>query len=184
MKASRFLNRDKPPGLMLTSLLDMFTIILIFLIVSFEAEDYDFKLDPTLTLPESTARSVFKPAVNIAITPQSVLVDRVEVVKLVDGKATPEQYAAGEIPELVDALQKHYERIQAEAAPPDEAAEAPEQADPPPTEGDDAAAEDEDDGSIILVQADRNHDYKTVYLVLRSASIAGFVRYRLAILKK
>ena len=58
----------KPPGLMLTSLLDMFTIILIFLIVSFEAEDYDFKLNSDITLPESSARSVLKPAVDIAIT--------------------------------------------------------------------------------------------------------------------
>ena len=37
MKSMR--GKKKPPGLMLTSLLDMFTIILIFLIVSFEAEE-------------------------------------------------------------------------------------------------------------------------------------------------
>ena len=34
-----FFKPKPPPGLMLTSLLDMFTIILIFLIVSFQNED-------------------------------------------------------------------------------------------------------------------------------------------------
>ena len=70
----KFAKQDKPPGLMLTSLLDMFTIILIFLIVSFEAEDYEFKLDPGLTLPESSANSVLKPAINLALSPSAALV--------------------------------------------------------------------------------------------------------------
>ncbi|MEZ4468131.1 MAG: hypothetical protein R3F43_27800 [bacterium] len=34
------------PTLRAASLLDIFTIILIFLIVSFESEDYDFRLNP------------------------------------------------------------------------------------------------------------------------------------------
>ena len=57
---------SKPPALMLTSLLDMFTIILIFLIVSFEADQKEFKLNSDLTLPESQARLELKPSVNLA----------------------------------------------------------------------------------------------------------------------
>ncbi|HJL28216.1 MAG TPA: hypothetical protein RMI62_04065, partial [Polyangiaceae bacterium LLY-WYZ-15_(1-7)] len=59
---SRFLKPQKAPGLMLTSLLDMFTIILIFLIVSFDAESYDFRLAEDVTLPESATRTELTPA--------------------------------------------------------------------------------------------------------------------------
>ena len=152
----------QPPGLMLTSLLDMFTIILIFLIVSFEAEDYDFKLNADLSLPESSARSVLKPAVDIAITPTDLLVDRKSILKLNRGKFPDAAYREQEIPELVALLKQRYEVVK--EAPVD------------PETGDDAA--------IIVVQADKSLDYETIYLVLRSAALGGFVKYRLAIMKK
>ena len=37
----------------LTSMMDMFTIILVFLIFSFSSQDQNLKLDQDLTLPES-----------------------------------------------------------------------------------------------------------------------------------
>lgn len=152
----------RPPGLMLTSLLDMFTIILIFLIVSFEAEDYDFKLNADLSLPESTARSVLKPAVDIAITPTDLLVDRKSIAKLSGGKFPDSVYRNQEIPELVELLEMRYDIVKEFAVDPET--------------GEDAA--------IIVVQADKSLDYETIYMVLRSAAQSGFVKYRLAIMKK
>lgn len=158
---SRFVKKKQPPGLMLTSLLDMFTIILIFLIVSFEAEDYEFKLDSDLSLPESTASSVFKPAINLALTPDALKIDQDQLVKLDRGKFRDQYYSDGEIPELVEILKVKFE----------------EQQDRP-------GSLDEEDEGVVLVQADKGLDYRTIYLVLRSASVAGFDRYRLAIMKK
>lgn len=152
----------KPPGLMLTSLLDMFTIILIFLIVSFEAEDYDFKLNADVTLPESSARSVLKPAVDIAITPTDLVVDKKPIVKLTNGKFVSSSYQNQQIPELVELLKKRYEIVKDVAVNP----------------------ETGEDNAIIVVQADKSLDYETIYLVLRSAALGGFVKYRLAIMKK
>ncbi len=159
----------KPPGLMLTSLLDMFTIILIFLIVSFEAEDYNFRLNPKVTLPTSGAQSVFKPAVNLSITPDEIVIEQVSVVSLEGTRASPEHYAAGEIPEVVEALKVYYERAEVIRAR---------------LLAEKGVLEEDDDPAIIVVQAGKDLDYGTLYLVLRSASIAGFVRYRLAIMKK
>lgn len=158
---SRFVKKKQPPGLMLTSLLDMFTIILIFLIVSFEAEDYEFKLDSDLSLPESTASSVFKPAINLALTPDALKIDQDQLVKLDRGKFKDQYYSDGEIPELVEILKVKFE----------------EQQDRP-------GSLDEEDEGVVLVQADKGLDYRTIYLVLRSASVAGFDKYRLAIMKK
>lgn len=162
--ASKFLVKKKPPGLMLTSLLDMFTIILIFLIVSFEAEDYEFKLNPDLKLPESSARSVFKPAVNIALTPGSLIVEKKDLVPLKDGKFKPSYYDEESIPELEERLERLYALKYTDATPEELASE--------------------ESGPIILVQADKDVDYRTLFLVLKSAGKAGFVKYRLAVMKK
>ena len=57
------IRRNKAPGLMLTPLLDMFTIILIFLIVSFDAEDYDYYDDLWANdWPEQEDEDLIRPA--------------------------------------------------------------------------------------------------------------------------
>lgn len=161
---SKFVKKKKPPGLMLTSLLDMFTIILIFLIVSFEAEDQEFNLNTDLKLPDSSARSVFKPAVNVAITPGALIVEKKEIVKLKDGKLPASYYDQDDVPELEALLSKIYDIKFADATPEELSAE--------------------DGGAIMLIQADKNMDYRTLFLILKTAGRAGFVKYRLAVMKQ
>lgn len=156
---SKFLKSKSAPGLMLTSLLDMFTIILIFLIVSFEAEDHEFQLDESIELPESTSRSVFKPAINVAITDEQILVEEDLVVEF-DGRPAQEFYEEGQIPTLVTRLEADFADFR------------------------NNKGKDPDEEAIILVQADKDLEYKTLYLVLRSASVAGFTKYRMATMKK
>lgn len=155
---SRFHNKDKPRGLMLTSLLDMFTIILIFLIVSFEAEDQEFRLNPDLELPTSTAESAFQPAVDVVVNPYELLVEEKPIARLDNGRFDDELYEAGRIEPLVDELSQQLETIDLERMGADE--------------------------PIIMVQADQELDYQTLYLVMRSSSEAGFARYRLAIMRQ
>jgi biopolymer transport protein ExbD len=163
MSISRFMNKsDKPPGLMLTSLLDMFTIILIFLIVSFEAEDQEFELNPDVDLPESSSRSVFKPAVNLTVTEDSVIVSKSELIGIDDIQSKPEYFEQGQIPPLVDKLEDEYDAFLAKKQ--EEGEENPE--------------------AIMVVQADQSLSYDTLYLILRSASVAGFSKYRLATMKE
>lgn len=154
--------KKRRPTLMLTSLLDMFTIILIFLIVSFEAEDFEFKMEEGVQLPESAARSAFKPAVNVAVSASGVRVDQLEVLTFTDGAPDPAHLAADEAPPLVEALRTVREGLEA-----DEAAK-----------GLPAAPR------IIMLQADKALPYRTLYLVMRSARLAGFEKYRLAVMKK
>ena len=170
MRRCRFLKQEKPPVLMLTSLLDMFTIILIFLIVSFEAESHEFKLHPDVVLPESSARSILKPAVNITITPKAILLEKATVARLTNNRASAAEYEAQQIAPLVATLKIEYERRFG---------------DQPVSQEPVMAGDDEIDSAepIIVVQADKDVDYETLYLVLRSAAVAGFFKYRLAILK-
>lgn len=163
MMSRSWAQKKKPPGLMLTSLLDMFTIILIFLIVSFDAEDQDFKLNDGVTLPESSARSAFKPAVNIAVTGETLFVDDKPILKMAKGRFKDEVYAQSQIDELVEVLNDKYERVKLRA-----------EYEGTPLE----------DAAVIIIQADQKLDYRTLYMVLRSAAVAGFYKYRLAIAKQ
>ena len=162
----------KAPGLMLTPLLDMFTIILIFLIVSFNSEDYDFKLDEQLTLPESSARSPFKPSINLSARQTGVLVEEELVVPFEAGKAAEEFYQAGEIPKLVALLSRYYDDLHGGGAAPEEALE--------PVEVDENTQIAPDE-VVITIQADKRLEYRTLYLIMRSAAKAGFFKYRLAV---
>jgi len=153
--------------LTLTPLLDMFTIILIFLIVSFEAEDHGFEPNKKIKLPESSARSVFKPAVDLAITADKLLIDKQEVMTLQDGDFPQEYYDKERIDPLVDVLEKVRAKLNGETVSGIEDITVP-----------------DTDEAILLVQADKKLDYKPLYLVLRSATIAGFTKYRLVVMKE
>lgn len=158
----KFLRRRSAPGLVLTPLLDMFTIILIFLIVSFEAEDQDFHFNEAIELPESSSRSVFKPAVSLAVTEDAILVEQKPTVEFDPQVGRPDQqyFDDGQIPALVGELEGQFDAFVKRRE------------------------RDPDAEAIILVQADKSLDYDTLYLVLRSASVAGFSKYRLATMKK
>ena len=174
MKYGRFLRKKKAPGLMLTSLLDMFTIILIFLIVSFNAESYEFRLEEGITLPESSSRAKLKPAVNVSITDNQLKVGDRAVLMLEDGGFAENHHEAGSIEPLVERLREVY--IQRYG-------------DPEGASGRIVGAEQESDEEydglepIVVVQADQELEYRSLYLILRSAATAGFFKYRLAIMR-
>lgn len=141
--------------LQLTSLLDMFTIILVFLLESFQAEDEDFVMHAGLELPASSARSPFKGAVNIAITTGEVLVEGASVLTLADGAATAEALAAGQVAVITDAVKAAW----------------------------DSKPRDSEE-LVATIQADQALPYETIDLVMRSAGFAGCFRFRLVIAKE
>lgn len=165
MKGKFQKGESEEASLTLTPLLDMFTIILIFLIVSFQAQDKGFEPNENVELPKSRARSVFKPAVNISISENSVSIEEEPTVSLSDGTFEEKFYEQEKVPDLVDELKRYYAAIKEDEGGPD--------VEVPDTEK-----------AILLVQADKDLDYRTLYLVLRSGALAGFTKYRLAIMKK
>ncbi len=143
-------------SLQLTSLLDMFTIILVFLMVSFQAEDKDFVLHAGIALPQSTAQNPFKTAVNMAITDKAVFVEGKEIYKLSGGKVKEEDVDEGKINVVTQAVKAAWGLHK-------------------------VSKEDED---IVVIQADKRIPYRTIHLVMRSAAHSGFYRFRLAIEKE
>ena len=154
---SRRSGQKKKLSLQLTSLLDMFTIILVFLMVSFQAEDMDFVLNSDLKLPASSSKSPFKTAVNIAITTDVVTVEGNPVYLLESG---------GKLPEADKDLPKIESIVTAV------------------TEQWDAKTKEGDEDNVIVIQADKNLPYRTIHMVMRSAAHSGFFRFRLVVEKE
>ncbi len=141
----------------LTSLLDMFTIILVFLMVSFQAEDKDFVLHAGLSLPVSDAKSPFKTGVNLALTQEAVLIEGKKVFKLEKGgEVKDEDFDGGRIESVVQGINQAWAQLKKE----------------------------EDEENIVVIQADKGLPYRTIHLVMRSAAHAGVFRFRLVIEKE
>jgi len=155
-KRSR-LGSNKALSLQLTSLLDMFTIILVFLMVSFQSEDKDFVLNADLELPKSSAKNPFKPAVNMAITPEAVFVEGKKVFTLEKGgEVDNEVFESGKIESIARGVADAWQ----------------------------ATKKEEGEENIVVIQADKHLPYRTIHIVMRSAAHSGFYRFRLAIEKE
>jgi biopolymer transport protein ExbD len=152
MNRGRF--APKTPSLQLTSLLDMFTIILVFLLQSFQAEDENFTLHAGRELPTSDSQHELAAAVNIAVAVDGIYVEGEQVLPLVDGVAVDAETRGDEWPAITEAAT--------------DARDAVEGADP----------------DVATVQADQGVPYDTVERAMRSVARAGCHRFRLVIAKE
>jgi biopolymer transport protein ExbD len=67
--------RNTQVALKLTSMIDMFTILLVFLLKNFSAEGQNMSVAPDLRLPESSAQKAPQSASTIAVTNDFILLD-------------------------------------------------------------------------------------------------------------
>lgn len=78
----RMRRRAEPTPLNLTSMMDLFTIILTFLLVSQTTIDPTVSANADLQLPLSSASEALEVAVNVVVTREQILVDGVSVTRL------------------------------------------------------------------------------------------------------
>lgn len=89
----------------MTSMIDMFTILVVFLLMSYSADGQIVTLSDSLTLPKSRSETPVDLKLEIQINSQVVVVDGDPVVQV-----TPQLLATGNsIPELVTRLRDHME---------------------------------------------------------------------------
>lgn len=82
--SSRRKKRDTTFSLKLTSMIDMFTILLVFLLKSYSAEGQIMSVAPDLKLPNSTAQKVPETTSIIAVTDEMILLDGQPIAKVAD----------------------------------------------------------------------------------------------------
>ena len=90
-------------GLTITSMMDMMTIILVFLLKSYSTEDISVKPSDDLEVPLSSAMKPPRLAVNLIVTRSQVLVDSVPVLNL---ERVPDEETGEELVRVPDDEKK------------------------------------------------------------------------------
>lgn len=151
--------------LMLTSMLDIFTTILFFLLKNYTSHVTGFTVGKDLVLPQSTA--LIPPpgsSLSLVITQNAILLDDKQLVSIVNGDiARGELFKDGvTIVKLAQALQAHKKRSK--------------------------YIESRNDAhsftGTIIMQADKDLKFHLLKKVIYTAGITDFVLLKLAVLKK
>ena len=102
----------------ITSLMDIMTIILVFLLKSYSTEEITVTPSEDLSLPNSSARLKPELAVNAVVTKSAITVDGVDVVAVSGGAVGPGQKRGTLISPLFDRLKDLADREKANAERP------------------------------------------------------------------
>ena len=150
-------------GLMLTSMLDILTTILFFLMQNFSQVKADFQIGKDISLPYSTAIQNPIPALQLVITKNAILLDNQQIAEIANGdvKRTDLFRDGVTILPLAQELKKQKERSKIQ----------------------NAGGKDSWVGSIVM-QADKDLQFALLKKVIYTAGISDFVMFKLAVLKK
>jgi biopolymer transport protein ExbD len=159
----RFAAKRSAVSLQVTSMMDMFTIILVFLLKSFSAEGSILTNADNLALPNSD--SMKKPmAVNlqIAVTNDMVLVDNLPLLPTAEVKKMPPDAPDPVIPGLYDklhaCLELEKEMVRSGAL---------------------NAAERK-----VVIQIDKNMEFDVLYKVMNTCGKAGYTAMNFAVMQR
>lgn len=143
----------------LTPMMDIMTILLVFLIQSFGMDPQNINVSLTLKPPQSSADVLLEPATKVTITSEMILVDDLEISAVADLKL--EKGKQMEIAPVGDALRVAADKIKAI----ENRGGAP------------------FDGRLLIVAHDTT-PYHVIMSVLFTAGQAQFSEYKLVVMKK
>ncbi|HET6282501.1 MAG TPA: biopolymer transporter ExbD [Polyangia bacterium] len=148
----------------ITPMMDMMTIILVFLLKSFSSSTSTITFDANLQVPKSITQLNPKEAVTVMVTKRVILVEGDGIAPVNNGKIDPAVKRDGEngyyITPLVDILEKHARKEKRVAELTGQKYEA----------------------QLMLV-ADQTTPYRLLTEVIYSCGQAGYANYRLLVLK-
>lgn len=146
--------------LQITSMIDMFTIILVFLLKSYAASSVDITPSKVLNLPSSSAQEAPVEALKMAVTKDAIYVDDKEVMKMNLREVASTKETA--LKPLYDALVAQAQKSRA------------------------IAEKNESikfDGKIIM-QADQSLSYDVLKKVMYTSALAGYSDFKFAVISK
>ena len=151
------------PKLMLTSMMDMFTIILIFLLFSFSDRVETIKLDNELDLPRSSTELDYDKNLKLVLTKNSLMLEDEVIAELKNGeiKGFNEKELKASI--LYKRLKDHFEKSRNVVEENSEEKPAAQQ---------------------IIFLCDKSHEFKIINQVMKTAGLAGYPNFQFAVLQE
>ncbi len=148
----------------ITPMMDMMTIILVFLLKSFSASAGNITFDDNLRVPHSTTQLKIKEAATVTVTKKIIMVDGEPLSPITNGKVDPKDKPDGENGYKIAPLADYLTRV---------ATKEKKVADLTGQKFD----------AMLMVVADENTNYRLLTEVLYSCGQAGYANYRLLVLK-
>lgn len=143
-----------PPKLQLTSMMDMFTIILIFLLFSFSNNPEQMSLDGQMKLPESTSKLDYKDSIRLVLTKDELKLDG-KVVATIKGDEViglDKLYAAlKNYRDVADSLKQDVKIVERK--------------------------------EHILFLCDKDHSFKVVNTIIKTAGKAGYPNFQFGVVE-
>ncbi len=149
---------DDVTGLNLTAMMDMMTILLVFLLKSYATEPDKFQVNDKLRPPTSTIEERMDPAIMMVVTSEDILVDdqRVMGVRDVNTTGTGQQLAITPVFEALSKRVDHLKKLESLGGAPF-------------------------DGKLLIV-AHEGTPYALISAVLYTAGQAQLSRFRLVVM--
>ncbi len=148
----------KPPKLNITSMMDMFTIILIFLLFSFSSEPELAGLDKDIQLPHSTSRTNFQDTIKLVLSKSTLKIGDEVVAQIKDGVIIDMDPKDLKSSDLYRQLSDRSKTLIKSTIGHEE---------PRP----------------ILLLCDRRLPFKTINQITKTAALAGFPNFQFAVLE-
>ena len=150
-----------PPKLMLTSMMDMFTIILIFLLFSFSENPETLKLGKDLELPHSSAELGYQKTIKLVLSKKELLLNDEIMSEVRENRIIG---LSGDDPTSSTLFQRlKSKRSEQKAA---------------------AQEEEQQQAPHILFLCDKTHSFKTINTVIKTAGMAGYPNFQFAVLEE
>ncbi len=156
------------PKLMITSMMDMFTIILIFLLFSFSDSPEKIQLKKDLELPHSSAEEDYNDSLRLILSQGNLILDG-EVLATVSG-----ENIVGLDPGKLKASRLYRKLIERKSS-----AEHGKKDPIGNNEFSSAVKKDQ-----ILFLCDKRHPFKVINPVIKAAGLAGFPNFQFAVLRE
>ncbi|OGQ79512.1 MAG: hypothetical protein A2289_05605 [Deltaproteobacteria bacterium RIFOXYA12_FULL_58_15] len=168
MFTKRARREAKEFSLNITSLMDILTIVLIFLIVNFSTEESEVMPPKDFSLPKSTSERPIKLVVKVSISTEDVRVEEKIVCRLSGGEFQASDLDSDKhVVPLLREMKKQKARLEQGTVKSQPSGE-----------------DEEDETQIVYFEAATGTRSDTVDRVLKTAANAGFIKFRLAVQRK
>lgn len=162
-QARKWRNRDAQYTLQLTAMVDMFTILLVFLLKSYTTSSVQMATVDNIHVPISQSAIEPAEALRMHVSLKGVYVDDEKIIDLTEGqisKAEIDQKDKKFVKKIFDELEKHAKKSRDIAS---------------------ANSTHEFKGDLIL-QADQNLDYAVLKKIMYTSMIAGYANIKLGLM--
>ena len=150
-----------PPKLMITSMMDMFTIILIFLLFQFSEKPETIHLMKDIELPKSTAKMDHQETIKLVLTQKGLHFDNDLIARVKKGRVVGLDPQNPQTSVLYQRLLAQFAKGAMETEP-----------------------DEKEPKNHILLLCDKRHSFKTINSIVKTAALAGYPNFQFAVLKE